>query len=240
MTDIDGLIKRLDELIVDQRGVDADTLREVRGCLEALRAEVERLKIALQRVIDNRPNYSADIAISALSGLEPLSKLPSEYAGLRVAEEREACLAIVADERKYWLHNTNLACDQIEAAIRSRSTTKPQVSQQDIGNAIAEAHRIRPLIDAEIAARSSTPAQDTAPSPIGCADEEVEALGWVIAQARSEYSLSDKSKDEDDYLAESVLSHLRAQRKASDDDVAASPISQEGSIAPEALSEGGE
>jgi hypothetical protein len=44
--------------------------------------------------------------------------------------------------------------------------------------------------------------------------------------------------------ADATLS-LRAQRKASDDDVTArsqgaSPISQDGSIAPEALSEGGE
>jgi hypothetical protein len=122
----DDLVKRLPKILRQIATFGAVTPDDVAMIeksadhLEALQAEVERLQEFFH------------VATEVYN---------SETARLRTDADRrveEEMLAIVADERNRWLYNTNLACDQIEAAIRSRST-REQVSDSSTACSTAAA-----------------------------------------------------------------------------------------------------
>lgn len=96
------LVKRLDELISEQRGVDKETMVCVRQRLGNLMSEVERL------TTENR--VFAKVARADTLLIESLQKC----ADRRVAEEREACAALVEE-----LHSSDYFF--VADAIRSRS-----------------------------------------------------------------------------------------------------------------------
>jgi phage/plasmid-associated DNA primase len=141
----DDLVKRLDELIRDQRGVDADTLREVRGRLEALQREIECLRVALNspdvRTVPKSAEalqaevekWKANFVLhdndlhDAVASISYLQDAVSN-ADRRVEEEREAC-AKVAEHftGSLWDADENALARRITDAIRSRST-REQVS----------------------------------------------------------------------------------------------------------------
>jgi hypothetical protein len=217
MTDLirdDDLVKRLDELIRDQRGVDAETLIGVRQRLENLSAELAK--------------RDEDVLAARMAD-----------ADRRVEEEREACLAIVAEERNRWLYNTNLACDQIEAAIRSRST-REQVSDSSTACSTAAAPISQEqgeiaatrLSEGELAAldRLRLAARVLLQNSEGCA---LEHYGHDYGLLGMPGWLADCERDIKQ--AEAVLSHLRAQRSPS---AVSEDVNPNVSIAPEALSEG--
>lgn len=137
----------------------------------------------------------------------------------RVEEEREACAKIAE-------HFTGNLWDADENALARRIT------------------------DA-IRYRSNATGEDKAPSPVGFSDEE--AADWISTLERSILAITFEINGEVHNTFHSHIDlvkhapalldvHLSAQRKEMDDGVTAqrtapSPISQEGSIAPEALSE---
>jgi hypothetical protein len=69
---------------------------------------------------------------------------------------------------------------------------------------------------------------------------EVEELAGVIQNADAKYYLHGKEDKWGAVIARAVLSHLAKSKGSELNGVTDSPISQEGSIAPAALSEGGE
>jgi hypothetical protein len=232
MTDLirdDDLVKRLPKILRQIATFGAVTPDDVAMIeksadhLEALQAEVERLQEFFH------------VATEVYN---------SETARLRTDADRrveEEMLAIVADERNRWLYNTNLACDQIEAAIRSRST-REQVSDSSTACSTAAAPISQEqgeiaatrLSEGELAAldRLRLAARVLLQNSEGCA---LEHYGHDYGLLGMPGWLADCERDIKQ--AEAVLSHLRAQRSPS---AVSEDVNPNVSIAPEALSEGGE